>query len=434
MAADNETRLLSRVIRDRDISLMMERGVQDDWFVNRDDRDVWVFLRKHYARYNEVPTANTVKDNYPTYRLLKVDDTAEYLLDQLIEYRRRLDTIRLIQDATEAIEQGDHEAALGLMAKRTVAIGDAGTIKVNDLDLTDDPMARFKEYEFLEANGGGMLGIPTGFPTIDLATAGLQPGQLITIVALPKVGKSVLAMQVGSNVHRAGHNVALQSFEMSNHEGTTRHDAMCAGISHARLIRGALEPDEKVRYKKMLRAMSLMYHKFDLMDSTAGVTIQTVEAKIELLQPDLFIVDGSYLMIDMHTGERNTPQALTNITRDAKNLAQRKGIPIIITTQALAWKMKNGKLAGDSIGYSSSFLQDSDVLLGLEKDDNDPLSRILRVVEARNCGPTECDLVWDWERGQFEEFSAAHGSIAVPTPAVPASASNNAQNNSGGRP
>lgn len=427
MAADNEKRLLSKVIRDRDISLLLEHEVDDSWFVVDEEKEIFKFVLRHYGQYGEVPTSVTVLDNYPTYRLLKVQDTAQYLLDQLIAYRRRQASIRMIQDAGEAIEQGDHEGAIAMLAKGVSGLGEGGSLRVREYDLTDDTMGRYKAYEELEATGTGMLGLPTGFPTIDLATAGLQGGQLITIIAPPKTGKSVLAMQVGVNVHEDNHDVSMQSFEMGNHEQQTRHDAMRAHISHGRLIRGALEAAEKKRYRTMLRTLAGNPYKFMLMDSTAALTVPSIEHKAKLLTPEVLILDGAYFITDAKTGEKNTPQSITNVTRDLKNMAQRLNIPVIITTQVLTWKMKNGKVSADAIGYSSSFFQDSDVILGLDKDEHDPDVRILRVVEARNCGPVEVDLVWDWTQGRFEEYTAASAGPAITLPVQ-------VGNNMGGRP
>jgi hypothetical protein len=67
--------------------------------------------------------------------------------------------------------------------------------------------------------------------------------------------------------------------------------------------------------------------------------------------------------------------------------------------------MKGGKVTADSIGYSSSFFQDSDVILGLEPvPDYDDL-RTLKIVASRNCGPSETSLTWKWETGCFHEES-----------------------------
>ena len=411
MAADNEIRLLSRAIRTRDIAPILEAGLQDDWFFIDENRQVWSFVRQHWTKYGEVPTAVTVKDNFPTYRLLAVDDSLEYLLDQLIDYRKRQKTIEVVQDAADAIANGDHNAAIEAMGRGVSTITDEGVGQSTDVDLTKDPLARFDEYVNIKTRPNGLLGIATGFKTIDQATAGLQPGQLITIIAPPKTGKSVLSLQVAVNVHKDGYVPLYQSFEMSNIEQQHRHDAMRAQIAHSRLIRGALTPEEEARYQKVLTEMSTM-HKFYLTDSVSAMTVTGLKSKIEKLKPDIVFVDGVYLMIDEATGESNTPQALTNITRNLKRLAQKENIPVVITTQVLLWKMKKRQVSADAIGYSSSFFQDSDVILGLQKqDEEDDTSRELRIVASRNCGPATSDLLWDWEDGRFEEYGSFFKTI-----------------------
>lgn len=406
MAADNEVRLISRAIRTRDIQPLLEAGLKDEWFFVDENRDVWRFIRQHWDKYGEVPTAVTVKDNFPTYRLLAVDDSIEYLLDQLIEYRKRQKTIAVVQDAANAVASGDHNIAIEAMSKAVSAFYEEDTRESTDVELTTNASARFVEYENIKTRPNGLLGVATGFKTIDQATAGLQPGQLVTIIAPPKTGKSVLALQMAVNIHEDGFVPMFQSFEMTNLEQQHRHDSMRARISHARLVRGALNPQEEHRYRAMLTRMESM-HKFYLTDSVSAMTVAGLSAKIDRIKPSVVFIDGVYLMIDEVTGESNTPQALTNLTRNLKRLAQKKEIPIVISTQVLLWKMKKRQVSADSIGYSSSFYQDSDVILGLQRqDEEDDSSRELRIVASRNCGPATVDLLWDWEEGRFEEYAS----------------------------
>jgi replicative DNA helicase len=406
MAADNEERLISRVVRTRELVPALEAGVEDSWFFVEENRTLWKFIRTHWAKYQEVPSAVTVKDNFPTYRLLAVEDSLDYLVDQLVEYRRRQKAIEVVQSAAEFIASGNHDAAIAEMSHGVATIYDEGAGQTSDVDLTKDTNNRFEEYMSIKTRDGGLLGYRTGFRTIDEATAGLQPGQLITIIAPPKTGKSVLAMQVAVNVHEDGYVPMFQSFEMSNIEQQHRHDAMRSKIAHSRLIRGKLNPDEERRYKETLERMQEM-HKFYLTDSSSAMTVTGLAAKIEKIKPDIVFVDGVYLMVDEASGESNTPQALTSITRNLKRLAQKQNIPIVISTQVLLWKMKKRQVSADSIGYSSSFFQDSDVILGLQKqDEEDDSSRELRIVASRNCGPATSDLLWDWEGGRFEEYGS----------------------------
>ena len=170
------------------------------------------------------------------------------------------------------------------------------------------------------------------------------------------------------------------------------------------LRRGKLTKKEDARYIETLNRLETM-HPFHLVDAVNGITVSALAAKIEQLKPDIVFVDGVYLMMDELTGEMNTPQAITNITRAMKRLAQRINKPIIITTQTLLWKMRAGKVTADSIGYSSSFFQDSDVILGLEPVEEDETIRLLKVVASRNCGPTETSLTWKWNTGCFHDES-----------------------------
>ena len=413
MAADNEVRLLSRAVRTRDISVLLEAGVNDDWFFVDENKAVWRFIRQHWTRYQEVPTGVTVLDNFPTYRLLAVEDNIDYLLDQLIEYRKRQSTITVVQDASEAIASGDHNTAIAVLNQGVAKLLDEGSRETTDIDLTLNAIQRFDEYLNVKTRPNGLLGIATGFRTIDQATAGLQPGQLITIIAPPKTGKSVLALQVAVNVHNDGFVPLFQSFEMNNIEQQHRHDAMRSHIAHSRLIRGALTKEEEARYQKVLEDMEGM-HKFYLTDAVSAMTVTGLAAKIDKLRPDIVFVDGVYLMVDEITGEQNSPQALTNITRGLKQLAMAKKIPIVISTQVLLWKMKKRQVSADAIGYSSSFYQDSDVILGLQKqDEEDDTSRELRIVASRNCGPASSDLLWDWEEGKFEEYGSLFGISTI---------------------
>lgn len=412
MAADNEYRLVSKVIIDRNIIPVVERGIKDDWIVDDDLRRVWKFVREHYANYREVPTITAVVDNFPNFKALKVEDTIEYLIDKMVEFRRRTITRNGVENVVEKLNHNDHEAALMEMSKAITLVNEQGVIGTTHLDLTKDPDSRWEEYQNVQ--NSVLLGIPTGFAKIDEATAGLQGGQLITVIAPPKTGKSQIALQMAINTHEQGFTPMFQSFEMNNHEQTQRHDSMRSHISNARLRRGALQTAEEDRLINMLNFMGSA-HPFHLVDAMGGLTIDALVAKAEQLKPDILFVDGVYLMLDQVTGDSNTPQALTNITRGLKRVAQRLNIPVVITTQTLLWKMKGNKVSADSIGYSSSFFQDSDVILGLEPVEEDDEVRLLKIVQSRNCPPSETAITWRWDTGCFHDESTT-GSCKFCTP------------------
>jgi replicative DNA helicase len=402
-----EAKLLGSIIHVRDLSPLFERNVSDAWFPDEEDKRVWTFLRSHFAKYAECPSVEVVKANFPTYQIHELTDSVDYLLDDLVDKRRKNSITATIRTAVEEIQNNkDHESALMVIQGGIVRLEEEGLNKTSDVNLVQTTESRWEDYIFRK-NNPGLLGVATGFPTIDAVTNGLQKGQLIVVVATPKTGKSTLALQIANNIHKQGLSPMFQSFEMTNREQQDRYDSMRAQVSHNRLITGSLNSEEEKRYKDSLDKMSEDEANFWLVDSAHGITVSAIQSKVQTLQPDVIFIDGVYLMMDEQTGESNTPQALTGITRSLKRLAQRMNKPVVITTQALNWKTKKGKVSTDSIGYSSSFLQDADVVFGLEREDeNVDDTRILKVMAARNSGNVEASLMWDWASGMFREMSS----------------------------
>jgi replicative DNA helicase len=404
---NNQAKLLSKVIENRDISLLLDHNVTESWFADAVDKKIFSFVHKHYSDYQECPSLEIIKDNFPAYELLQVSDTVDYFIDRLVEERRKHRIVLTLGSALEALEkEQDHEAALRAIEVGLIKLEEDGLTKSNDIEVTQASKTAVAEYEHRK-NNPGLLGIPTGFPTMDEVTSGLQPGQLIVIIAPPKTGKSTLALQVAINAQLQGHTPMFYSFEMSNSEQISRYYAMRSRISHKRLMTGTLTEQEEKTYYRIVNNMPHYRDKFWFIDSSGGQTVSGIASKIQNKNPDIVFIDGTYLMIDEQTGESNTPQALTNITRSLKRLAQKINKPIVISTQVLSWKMKGGKVTADAIGYSSSFHQDADVIFGLQREDEAvDDTRLLRVVASRNSGNSEVSLCWDWNTGQFRELNS----------------------------
>lgn len=403
--------MISKAIRDRNVSALLNRGITDEMFENEDALTVFRFVKRHFTKYGEVPTAVTVVDNFPTIGVLKVEDTLDYCVDQFIAYHQNSAIHDTIQKAGRLYKTtNDHESVMAILAEglakaQSIGFQNDGS---NDLDLTDDPLARWEAYEHLREHPGELLGYSTGFPTIDEATGGLQGGQLIVLMALPKVGKSAILLKSATQIHADGRTPWSITFEMTNREQMTRHDAFRARISHTRLVRGELHQDEEKRLRDTLKAMA-KEHPFYMADATQAMTVPGIAAKVSELPalPDAIFIDGAYFIVDHVSGEVNTPRALTNVTRGLKNFALKIDRPVFITTQALEWKTKGGKLTPGAAGYSSSFHQDADVLMGLERVEEDENSRVLKILDSRNCGRLEVDLLWDWDTGTFQEYQAS---------------------------
>lgn len=404
---NNELKLLSKIVIEKQLGYAIERGITDDWFADTSDKAVFKFILAHYLNYRECPSLDIIKSNFPNFdEAVVVEDSIDYYIDKLIIDRRKSLITKIMTDAVSDIQyKKDHEAAALTIQKGMILLEGAGLGKTNDIEIRKAAQSAIEEYEHRK-NTPGLLGLPTGFPTMDESTSGLQPGQLVVIVAPPKTGKSTLALQIAINCHLNGHKPMFMSFEMSNREQTSRYYAMRARISHKRLMTGTLTTEEEARYTNIVTSIQNMRDDFWFTDSSNGLTVSAVASKVQAKNPDIVFIDGTYLMMDEVTGESNTPQAITSITRSLKKLAISINKPIVISTQALAWKMKRGQVTADSIGYSSSFHQDADVIFGLQREDeNVDDTRLLRVIASRNSGLSEVSLTWDWNTGAFREMN-----------------------------
>jgi replicative DNA helicase len=247
-------------------------------------------------------------------------------------------------------------------------------------------------------------GIRCGFSHIDTATHGIVPGQLWTLFAPPKSYKTSALCYMAAHFQKQDKRVLFVSFEMTHQEVLERIDAIHAGVSLSKIRDGALDKAEVEAIRDATSILSSMYVQSGHQHDTVG----GVQGLIGDVDPDIVIIDGAYFIRDPESNERGTPRALTNVTRDLKRVASVAGKPILISTQALSWKMnKKAKLAHESIGYSSSFSQDSDLVVGMRRvEDASGMPGKADLVEmdivlSRNGPLMQASLEWKWSEGRW---------------------------------
>jgi len=204
---------------------------------------------------------------------------------------------------------------------------------------------------------------------------------------------------------------------MSNDEQAARNDSMRTRVPLKRLQRGLLTDQEERKYQKGLRKLQEEYpHPFVLsQDVSSATTLSGVLAKVQQHRPDILFIDGVYMMDDEQGEDQGSAKHLTNVTRGLKRMAQQLDLPIMITTQVLTWKMgkvkgkRRTQLSSDDIGYSSSFAQDSDLVLGVEHHPMHQDFKKVRLLLSRNTETVDITIRWDWTFGEFTEAEDPDG-------------------------
>jgi replicative DNA helicase len=400
---DVERLLISKIIAEGNLADVTDAGVNPTFFLDPNSRRVYATILRHKTEYGEVPTVRVMRKDFPDYKFVEVDEALQYLIDEIRKNHALSIYEEALGDAVAAYEMEDQDTVRNILSRALGKVA-AEIPHGRDTDITQTGEKRLERYKAFEDLDGGLRGIPSGFTSIDRATQGFQKGQLITFVGPPKAGKSTTLLLSALAAHRMAYRPLFIGFEMSNEEQEERLDAIVAGISHHRLRGGTLKPDEWKRLQRAVHSMREMKPFILSNDSMSTTTLSGVAAKIERYEPDIVFVDGTYMMDDENGEAKGSPQALTNITRGLKRMAHNMDIPLVNTTQVLEWKMDRKKgITSSSIGYTSSFAQDSDAVIGNENTD-DPTIKKVKIVLARNAQAMETYVQWDWETGTFEEL------------------------------
>lgn len=405
--ASSELFLISKIIQEKDLNTVIKLGVKPDHFTGSWG-SVWSWILEYNRAHGAVPTERVFSQEFAD---ISLEDASGEQFSRLVEeiydgYRKRIIMDSLshaipsinddnINDAITALSSGIQKASIE-------------TARLRDIDIIQNWENRVSRYEQMRNTPNALRGIPTGFHGLDRITHGLRPQQFIVFAGEPKRGKSLFALILANSAHIHGKRPLFVSFEMSIEEQEARYDSLISKVPYTRILSGDLNNDEMSRIKKALAIRKNMQPFVFSEDTSSLTTVTALAGKVQEYKPDLLVVDGVYLMDDEEGEAKGTPQALTNITRSLKRLAQRFDIPVVATTQVLSWKLQNRKtraVTADAIGYTSSFAQDADLILGVERNPDMDDQAIIRVVLARTAPTGEVHVKWDWSTMEFEEVN-----------------------------
>lgn len=392
-----EKLLISKIIQER--SLTEVADVPPYFFSDPDYRDALEYIRKEYSENGNVPTIREFKVDCPKIALVEVPEEWGSLVKRLEHQYISAVLAENLDRFTDAFEEGNIEEAVNILGV-TVSKAHTAIPNTRDVDVTKNGDKRLERYLERRNNPGTLVGIPTGFPTIDKATQGLQKGQLVTVTGLAKASKSTLAMLMAMAIQEAGHRVLYLTYEQTVEEQERRLDAYRAGINDNKLNSGVMTDEEWNRVKEAVHRTEDMT---PMVISEDCMTVTAIGAKCDTEQPDVVIVDGTYMLEDENGQEKGTAAALANIVAGLKFLAMRRKICIVAVTQSTPARTKGETLNNDSIMGSRAFVQYSNVVIGIERTDDHGL-RKLKVILSRSCSPCEVALLWDYDNGDFQEL------------------------------
>lgn len=197
-------------------------------------------------------------------------------------------------------------------------------------DASTGIIAAMGEIEEARQAQGGVIGIPTGLPTLDHWTTGLRPGGLTVLAARPRMGKSALAW--GMARHATKHTgAAIASYEMTLGEIYTRALSQAAGMDSHRLRSGRVDD---IAYRTLTNVAGEISQLPIWADDRPPRTMEQLRANLVRLrhQHDIGLVVVDYLQ-HMDAEGQNRNAEIEKISRGLKAMAMEMGLHVLALSQ-----------------------------------------------------------------------------------------------------
>ena len=323
---------------------------------------------------------------------------------KLLKASGRIELLAMAMD--KEIHSVLDEAEQTIFTASDDAIGD-GLVGVTD--VLEGAIERIEE---IENRGTGLSGLPTYFTDLDNYLSGLQEGNLAVIASRPSMGKSSLALNIGTNVAKEGKVVAFFSLEMTKEELVQRVLFSEGKVTSGDARKGQLGPE---KWSRVVEAASKVNNLPLYFDDAPVITVTDIRAKSRRLKSaknlDLIIVD--YLQLMQSSSGDNRQQEIAEISRNLKNLARELKVPILALSQlnraAEAREDKRPRL-GD-LRESGAIEQDADIVMMLYRDDyynpgtDVPGVAEVNIVKNRSGMTGKVELFFSKEFTQFSNYS-----------------------------
>jgi replicative DNA helicase len=202
-----------------------------------------------------------------------------------------------------------------------------------------------------QKENGGVIGIPTGFDRVSI-----DKGEMMTICALPKQGKSMLAVNIAMNASLT-HKVVFFSFEMNHKEIMNRVLSIILDKEIKQFKNVELNDNE---IAEGLDILNTKYKNLKIYDKATTIEhLETIIKREHLVSGiDLCVVD--YIQRTQTKKQLELVQKTIQVTSSLKSIALNHNVAMIPLSQFNREGSKRGLPTSNDIFGGESVKQDSD--------------------------------------------------------------------------
>lgn len=224
------------------------------------------------------------------------------------------------------------------------------------------------------AAGDSLAGYSTGFADLDDKTNGFKPGELIIVAARPAMGKTSLALNIGTHIALTERMpVLLFSLEMSAAQIGLRLLCSHARVNLSSVLKGTTS---EIDYPRLADSAGLLADAPFFIDDSAGTNPNTIRAKARRLKSEqgqlgLVIIDYIQLVGSARFWDSREREIAT-LSRNLKMLAKELQCPVMAVSQ-LNRQLESRPLdqrrpRPSDLRESGALEQDADMILFVYRD------------------------------------------------------------------
>lgn len=399
----NESAVLSCVFKDPTNFYEVEAKLSEADFLTPHNRALWTILRTLVRQgVSHIDTASILNQatalglekeiggyDYVTTLFDKHVDTdnLNFYLERVFDASTKLRILSAVDDVREVTEKNKTLTGETLPAKDVVDYAQSKFLQIALENERGSEAVNLAEgidelIDEVTAEPANVRGVPTGFPILDEAINGLEPGTLTVLGARPKTGKSTMLMNWAINIAFTEMKPVLYiDTEMSTKEQQFRALSILSGIPERNIKNGTFRdvPGQPEQVDIAVRTLKsgFIYHKYYPDFTAEGVAAMSRKF---FHQHGIGCVIFDYIKLpdsDLQLiGNVKEYQALGYLCVALKNLAGQLNIPVVTAAQIGRVGANKGRVTSADFADSDRILRYANTLLGLAHKPKEDMQKL----------------------------------------------------------
>jgi replicative DNA helicase len=367
------------------------------------EQPMYDWVAQHLKQFHVLPQLETLHAQFPDLAPVEIPEPSKYylaLLEQQYFYdvlnKANVDSQTLLKHAPNA-----HEQSVEILRKAIRTITEQKyRLRIVDVGKEGASLVMQAYYQSTLSESIAMF----GWPYLDTQSGGIMPGDVISFVGRPAVGKTWLTLWTAlHNWTERKMNVLYVSMEMMVLPIIQRITALYTHQNIKQLKMSGFSSSTLTKFGAGLKGLTFEKAKLYVVDGNLTSNVEDLFALAEMLECRIVMIDGAYLLRHNNSRLDRYTRAAENVELIKRACTDQEMISVCswqFNREASKKQKKNKGEQGDleDIGYSDAIGQISSIALSLFQEDSVETmkSRKVQVMKGRNGEVGQFSIAWDF--------------------------------------